>query len=483
MSSMPESLILGEHDTIPLVVDLDGTLIRSDLFVESTFAYLAGNPRRIGGLLLSLLKGKAALKAKIARGTAIDAAHLPYDERVLGLVRAAREEGRPVYLASASNQRYVLAVFEHLRLFDGWFASDERENLSAGAKARRLVEAFGARAFDYVGNERADLAVWMVARRRIAIDPTAAVRRNLLKLDPEALLLNAPDRRFYAWLKLLRVHQWSKNALVLVPLLTSQHFDLVSIYKEIGAFFAFSLAASSVYILNDLVDLDADRKHSSKKERPLAAGTVPILDAAAVTPILMMVALLGALSIAPLFGAVLATYLVLTTAYTFVLKRKMLVDVIVLAALYTIRVIGGAAAISVPVSEWLLAFSMFIFTSIALIKRYAELAARLDADMPDLTTRNYRNSDLNIVAALAAASGFNAVTVFALYISSDTVRHLYRHPQLLWLVCPILMYWVGRALLMAHRRLMNDDPILFVLRDWNSLIAIGLIGAILIAAM
>jgi 4-hydroxybenzoate polyprenyltransferase len=235
--------------------------------------------------------------------------------------------------------------------------------------------------------------------------------------------------------------------------------------------------------LNDLVDIDSDRKHPSKKRRPLAAGMVSIQHAMVLAPLLVAVSLILALMIAPNFAAVLFGYLILTTAYTFILKRKMMVDVVVLASLYTIRVIGGAAAITVPISEWLLGFSMFIFVALALIKRYIELAARLDADLPDPSNRNYRKSDLDIVAALAAAAGFNAVTVFALYISSETVHTLYRNHTMLWLICPIMMYWLSRALMLAHRRLMDDDPIVFALRDWNSLVAAVLIGAIIISAI
>jgi 4-hydroxybenzoate polyprenyltransferase len=301
-------------------------------------------------------------------------------------------------------------------------------------------------------------------------------------MDPDATVLENAAGGTSAWIKLLRVRQWAKNALVFVPLVTAQRFDPLAIGEAIGAFIAFSLAASAIYILNDLVDLDADRKHPSKKQRPLAAGTVSITRAMVLIPALLIGAFAGALAISPAFAAVLSAYVALTTAYTFLLKRKMLVDVLTLASLYTIRVVGGAVAIPVRMSEWLLAFSMFIFTALALIKRYVELAARIDKDLSDPTNRNYRKSDLNIVAALGAAAGFNAVTVFALYISSDAVRPLYRHPEALWLICPILMYWLGRALLMAHRRLMDDDPVVFALRDWNSYVALGLIGLILIGA-
>jgi 4-hydroxybenzoate polyprenyltransferase/phosphoserine phosphatase len=466
----------------PLVVDLDGTLVRSDLLVESTFAHLGHDPLRVISLLSAIWRGKAALKGEIAAKTNIDASHLPYEEAVVSLIRQRRAAGGRVYLASASNERYVDAVADHLGLFDGSFASNDKENLSSELKARRLVEAFGTGGFDYVGNARADLAVWNAAHGRIAVRASPSVRSNLRDMDPDATMLEDATGRTRAWIKLLRVHQWAKNALVFVPLVTAQRLDFLAFGEAIGAFLAFSLAASAIYILNDLVDLDADRKHPSKKHRPLAAGTVDITRAMALVPALLVIGFTGALAIAPALAVVLLAYVSLTTAYTFVLKRKMLVDVLALASLYTIRVVGGAAAISVHMSEWLLAFSMFIFTALALIKRYVELTARLDKDLSDPTNRNYRKSDLDIVAALAAAAGFNAVTVFALYISSDAVRPLYRHPQALWLICPILMYWLGRALLMAQRRLIDDDPIVFALRDRNSYMALAAIGLILIGA-
>lgn len=465
----------------PLVVDLDGTLVRTDLLVESVLACVAAQPSRIVWVLRLLFRGKAALKDRIAAITKIGVSDLPYEERVLALMTDARSAGRKVYIASASNERYVAAVAEHVRA-DGWFASGEALNLSAHAKAQRLVQAFGEKGFDYAGNDRADLPVWAVCRQGWAIGATRDVQQRLAESGAEVSILKPAARSWSPWIKLLRVHQWAKNALVLVPLVTAQQFHLFSLAQAVGAFFAFSFAASAVYIVNDIVDLDADRKHPTKKRRPLAAGTVSILSAVPVAIALLSLALALALAIAPLFAAVLLAYLGLTTAYTFFLKRKMLVDVITLATLYTMRVIGGAAAIGVPVSEWLLGFSMLIFTSLALLKRYIELAGLQDADLPDPSNRDYRKSDLELLATLAAAAGFNAVTVFALYISSDTVRHLYRHPQALWLVCPILMYWLGRALMRARRRLIDDDPILFALKDRNSLLCFGIIGLIILGA-
>ncbi len=482
MQTLAIEIAEGTSAHVPLVVDLDGTLVRSDLLVESAFAHLGHHNANVGRLLAALFRGKAALKAHIAVATEIDAAHLPYDSRVIELIEKARAAGRPVYLASASNERYVSAVAAHIGLFDGWFGSTASENLSSTAKAARLVRAFGGHGFDYIGNDSADLAVWAEARQRIAVDPSAGTKRKLLSLDPTAVILRRDMNKLRSWVKLLRVYQWAKNALVFVPLVTAQHFDVFSLGKDVAAFFVFSIAASGIYLVNDLVDLEADRKHVTKKNRPLANGTIRVLDAMLVAPLLVVAAVAGAFLLAPWFGAVLLGYLALTTAYTFVLKRKMMIDVVTLAMLYTLRVVGGAAAIAVPVSEWLLAFSMFIFVALALIKRYTELAGRLDASMPDPTNRNYRKVDLDIVAALAAASGFNAVTVFTLYISSETVRQLYTHPQRLWFICPILMYWIGRILMLAHRRMVDDDPILFAVKDRISIATVFLIGAILLMA-
>lgn len=467
----------------PLVVDLDGTLIRSDLLIETGFAALGEDPACLPALARAMFQGKAALKAAIAARVEIDPAALPYNQDVLDMIHAARAQGRPVHLASGSHETYVAAVAAHLGLFDGWMGSTGACNLTGAAKAERLVERFGRRGFDYIGNDRADLAVWAQADEAVAVGAAPAVRAKLRAMAPRAAFVATDKPSLKVWLKLLRVHQYAKNALVLVPLATSHSFTLSALIAALGALIAFSLTASSVYILNDMVDIAADRGHRTKKNRPLAAGTVPLMQAALLIPLLLICAGALALAISPWFLATLGAYLALTTAYSFSLKRKMLVDVVVLATLYTVRVIGGAVAIQVAPSEWLLGFSLFFFMSLALIKRYTELAGRLDARLSDPSNRNYKLADLPIVATLAAATGCNAITVFALYISSDAVHKLYSHPQALWLICPVLMYWISRALVMAHRRYMHDDPIVFALKDRNSLLAAGVIGGVLLAAL
>jgi 4-hydroxybenzoate polyprenyltransferase len=485
---MAEAIAIQRPDSTsfsarPLIVDLDGTLICSDLLIETVFSEIGRDPVSVFGMFSALARGKAALKHLMAAANAFDASVLPYDGAVLARVRDALRCGRPVYLVSASNQLLVAAVAKHLGLFTGWFASDETNNLSGETKARLLVEEFGERGFDYIGNDAADLAVWARAAKAIAVRAPAQVVRHLARSGADVEHLPAERPTWRTWIKLLRVQQYAKNALIFVPLLTAHQFFIGSVMNALFAFVAFSLCASSVYVLNDLADLQSDRAHPSKRFRPLASGALPLIPGIYAVPILFGLSVLVSAAVSSAFSAVMLGYFVLTTAYSFVLKRKMLVDVVALAMLYAIRVIAGAVAIGVVVSEWLLAFSMFIFVSLALIKRYVELAGRVDSGLPNPPNRNYKLGDLEVVAALAAASGFNAVTVFALYISSNTVHELYRRPELLWLICPVLMYWISRALMMAHRRYMDDDPIAFALRDKNSLAAGAIIVLLLVAAM
>ncbi len=473
----------GASDRTPLVVDLDGTLVASDLLIETAFAELGRRPQSLIDVALALSQGKAALKHRLAAPAEFDPAVLPYDPAVLDLVRKARAEGRPVFLASASNERLVARVSDHLGLFTGWFASDETTNLAGAAKANQLVEAFGEYGFDYVGNDSADLPVWDRAAKAIAIRAPVGVSRRLARGRTPVEHLTCTRPTWRTWARLMRVHQYAKNTLVFVPLLTSHLFAWDAIGSALLAFLAFSLCASSVYILNDLVDLQDDRRHRTKCRRPLASGAIPLAHAIVAIPILFLASAALAAAVSLPFLAVLLGYFALTTAYSFSLKRMMLVDVITLAGLYSVRVIGGAVAVDLTASKWLLGFCMMIFMSLALIKRYVELAARRDASLPDPTSRDYRTSDLDMVAALAAAAGFNAVTVFALYISSDAVNQLYSRPEILWLVGPLLIYWIARALMLASRRQMHDDPVVFALKDRVSLLTIGLAGVLILVAV
>ncbi|ACI50547.1 UbiA prenyltransferase [Gluconacetobacter diazotrophicus PA1 5] len=479
-----DSSLLLDHDTqYPLVVDLDGTLIASDLLIESFFACIGQEFASLPHLCSSLAKGKAHLKHALASRVEIDAMTLPYQDAVLDLIDQARAQGRPIFLATASNERYARAVTQHLGGFDGIFASDTHNNLSGANKARVLVEAFGEKGFDYVGNHRDDLEIWRHARRCHAIGLDGGSRRKLHASGPDRVeILDKPPQSLKTWARALRVHQYAKNVLVFLPALAAHAFSLTVLLQSCAAFLAFCASASAIYLVNDLVDLRDDRSHPTKKRRPLASGRVSIHAALAAIPILGLCAIALCLFLPLIFSVTLFGYVVLTTGYSFWLKRKKLGDVVGLALLYTARLVGGAAATGIVLSEWILAFSLFVFTSLALIKRYTELLTRLDANLPDSSSRDYKKDDLVVLASLAAASGTNAVTVFSLYIASDSVKATYRHPDMLWLLSPILLFLLGRVLIVAHRRHMHDDPVIWALRDRTSCVAVACSIMIFLAA-
>lgn len=469
--------------TVPLVVDLDGTLLRSDLLIEAAFRRLGADPAAIFGMVGALKNGKATLKHFLCEDIDCAPATLPYDETVLAIVQRARDAGRPVYLASASHENFVSAIAKHLGIFDGFFATTSSVNLSGQNKAQCLIDNFGLGDFDYIGNDSADLPVWKAARQPIAIRTPRAVAAKLRAMAPDAVFLEHEPASIKSWRKQLRVHQYAKNALVFLPMFAAHMFDFASLLVATLAALSFCFAASACYILNDLVDLVDDRSHRTKKNRPLAKGDIPLMHAVIAVPVLLGLAAIVSLSISLAFAGVLAVYFVLTTFYTFHLKRILLVDVLTLAGLYTIRMLGGAVALGIGLSSWLVVFSLSIFVSLALMKRFVELAALVDSEQPSPSNRGYENADLTMLAALSAAAGFNAVTVLALYVSGYAVSSLYTHPDLLLFACPILTYWIGRALILAQRRQMQDDPVVFAIKDPMSRISgLAMLGVFVAAS-
>lgn len=467
----------------PLVVDLDGSLLRTDVLYESLLSVLPLGLQANLAAVRALANGKAGVKHHFAQASELDYTTLPYNSCVLDLIHAAKARGRKVYLATAANAKHAKAIADHLGVFDGWFASDIKTNLSGPLKADILTAAFGKNGFDYIGNGRSDLPVWAIADKAYGVGLSKAVKRRLVALKGSyvALIDGGADGR--TWLKAVRIHQYVKNLLVFVPLVSSHQFTLANIIKDVIGFVAFCACASAVYVLNDLLDLKSDRAHSRKRTRPFASGLLQLRTGLLMVPALLLFSLILATIVSLNFANVLIGYFALTSAYSVYLKRKMLVDVIVLAILYTTRIVAGGVAAEIQISQWLVMFSMFIFTSLALVKRYVELSTRLDHRLPDRSDRDYRIGDIDVVTALAAASGLNAITIFALYVASPDVQVLYRDPKLLWFICPVLLYWIGRTLMMAHRRLMDDDPVVFALRDRTSAIAIALIAAVVMIAI
>jgi len=468
---------------VPLCVDLDGTLIRSDLLVESALQVLRANPLNLFRFAVWLLRGKAYLKRQIALRAEIDVAGLPYEPRMIAWLR---DEGaqRPRVLCTASDEKLAQAVAAHIGGFDEVLASDGVHNLSGRHKGDELSRRFGERAFDYAGNEARDLHVWRRARRAIVVNAPAALAQRASEVTEVERVFERTGNRLKAWIKALRLHQWLKNLLVFLPLLTA-HLVLApdALLHSCMAFAAFCLCASGVYLLNDLLDLDADRRHPRKRLRPFAAGALPLVAGLVVTPMLTLAAFVLALAISKLFAAALAVYLVMTLAYSFLLKRIAMLDTVVLAGLYTIRIIAGTFALRLDVSFWLLAFSMFLFLSLAMIKRYTELRTLLSTGDSRSAGRGYAVEDLPMVQSLGGASGYMAVLVLALYINSTASEALYRHPTVLWLLCPLLLYWISRAWLIAHRGAMHDDPVVFAVSDRTSRLLLVLAVIVVIGAI
>ncbi len=468
--------------SLPICVDLDGTLIRSDLLIESLLLLVKRNPLYLFVAVFWLLRaGKAGLKARVAARVTLNPAVLPYNKDLLAWLKSERAQGREIWLCTAANEKLAAAVAEHLDMFDGVLASDSRNNLAGANKAQQLVARFGEGGFDYCGNERRDLAIWRRSRGAIVVNASPALERQV---DASSSLLRAfpaGGSRPQALVRALRPHQWAKNALLLVPLCAAHQMgDLHVLADSLLGLVAFCLCASSVYVLNDMLDLEADRAHTRKSKRPFACGDLPLTTGFVLVPVLMALTVLISAFLPLKFQIWLTAYYVLTVAYSFGLKRMLLIDAVTLAGLYTLRIIAGAGAAEVALSFWLLLFSVFLFLSLAFVKRYAELDALRRQQRLQAIGRGYHVEDLAVLQSFGTAAGYLSVLVLALYINSPDILPLYHRPKIIWMLCVLMLFWISRVWMITHRGRMHDDPVVFALRDRMSL-AIGLMAAITIA--
>ena len=466
---------------VPLCVDLDGTLVKTDLFFESIVLLLWKSPWRIFELFISLLKGRSCCKAWIAEEVLPRFELLPYREDVLAYIQQERERGRKIILATASHARVAEGVAGHLGLFDEVHATTAARNLKGENKATFLRERF--QVYEYIGDSGADLSVWKSASGAGIVESRARLTQSALALHPNAKRFSS-GRKPFAGLRMLRIHQWVKNLLIFLPILMAHRISEVQLMGQACiAFLLFSMTASAVYIFNDLGDVENDRAHHLKKKRPLAAGDISIPFAIG-TGIALLVTALALSTLLPLqFSLVLIGYFILTSAYSLALKTVAVLDVVTLASLYTVRIIAGGAATGVLVSEWLLTFSLFIFFSLACMKRLSELLGLAKRNLTQTVGRGYQADDIEQMAIFGSVSGYLSVLVLALYINSPTVTKLYQAPAFLWLLCPVLLFWITRIWLLARRGEVHEDPIVFALRDRVSYLVFGLaLGIMLLAS-
>jgi 4-hydroxybenzoate polyprenyltransferase/phosphoserine phosphatase len=457
---------------IPLCVDLDGTLARTDLLAESLVVLLKRNPLYIFVCLLWLSRGKGYLKEQIAKRVTIDVGILPYNDRLVDYLRNEQRSGRDLYLCTASNEQFANQIAAHFGIFNGVMASNGALNLRGRHKADALASRFGEQGFDYCGNDLTDVPVWKRAHAAIVVG-NKKIASAARAVNQQIILFDEARAPLMTVFKAMRVYQWCKNALVFLPLLASHQFtDKSAILSATIAFFAFSFCASSVYLLNDMLDLDADRRHIRKRNRPFASGKLALSFGVALTCVLLALTATLAMLLPTKFVQVLCLYFALTLAYSFTLKRMMLVDVFSLAALYTARILAGGAAGQIPLSYWLILFSVSIFLSLAMVKRYTELNLILKEGKSAAAGRGYLTQDLTILQSFGTAAGYTAALVLALYMNSSDVQVLYHHQSALWALFGLMLFWISRVWMVAFRGQMHDDPIVFALKDKVSLCVI-----------
>ena len=472
------------ESVIPLAVDLDGTLVLTDSLIESSLILFKCNPLYIFAMVAWLLQGAAHMKKEIARRISMDVSSLPYHMSLLYYLRNQHQDDRTLVLATGADENIARQIADYLHIFDRVLASDGKTNLSGVRKRDLLVKEFGVGGFDYVGNSRKDLTVWRAARRALVVGSPGSIQTAFGHLSNVDRTFECDQADWRTYLRSLRIYQWLKNVLIFVPLVAAHRFNEISLLVlTCLAFVSFGLCASSVYVLNDLLDLPDDRRHPTKRHRPFASGTLPVATGLWMIPSLLGLCIGIGLVLPRSFLAMVGIYYALTLAYSMWLKRIIVLDVIVLAALFTMRMMAGSAAAAIWPSPWLLALSMFLFTSLALVKRYAELVIMRMEHGQNARARSYVVSDAELLSAIGVASGIVAVLVLVLYITTGPAQLYYGRHQAIWLVCPILLFWICYIWIIAHRGEMSDDPLVFALRDRISRFAIGAMAILMIVAI
>src|ERR1035438_9791397 len=451
-----------------LCVDLDGTLIRGDIFWECVLALLKTKPFSLLLLPFWLLSGRAFLKRQLAAHVELNLSRLPYRQEVIELLRKEKSNGRHIALTTAADSQIAEKVSIYLGLFDEVHGSDGLLNLKGTYKADFLAQHYSEAGFEYAGDSAADVAVWrkataayVVGTESRAAQAASVTELKLTILEPRLLFF--PSLR--TWINALRGHHWAKNLLLFLPLALSHNLAFEPIMRTLAGFAIYGFCASGLYILNDLLDLHSDREHPWKKERPFAAGDISIPQGLLAALLFLSVALGLGFLLSIQFGLALVGYSTLTMVYSFYLKKIALLDVFVLSSFYSFRILAGALISATPLSQWFLAFSMFLFLSLAMAKRYSELLHASNLVQAGNSGRGYHTGDRELLLALGVGSSFSAVVILSLYVHSQEVRLLYSSPEFLTLLCPIVLYWLSRIWLLAHRGELKEDPVTLAIRD------------------
>ncbi len=462
-------------EAVPICVDLDGTLVKTDLLFESIIQLLKRKPFFLFALLIWRLKGKAYLKSKIASLIPICTEFLPYNAKVVQFLRKAKQNNHLIFLATGSPKAYADQVAKHLGLFENTFSTEMGINLTRENKMRSLVHEFGEKGFVYIGNSRDDVPIWRAAHSAYFVNTPHSIQNQVKRFMTQTSVIDERAISLQSIVKQLRIYQWVKNALLFIPMITSHSWT--GAFDVFLAFFSFSFLSSVIYIVNDLFDLEADRQHPTKKNRPLASGELSIQFGLALAFVLVLMSFSLTYFLPKSFIGILFFYFIINISYNTVFKMKPIIDVLSLSMLYLLRVLGGHAVTGIPLSSWLTTFALFFFLSLALIKRYTECDTK-----ESMKGRGYGPSDVTFISTLGIASNAISILVFALYLNTEQVAKTYQSPEYLWVSIPLLFYWINRLWLKAFRRQMDDDPVVFAIRDRISHYVAILLGLAILSA-
>lgn len=466
----------------PLVVDLDGTLTPTDTLVESLLKVIKQSPRNMFRIPFWLLQGRSKFKEIIAEHANFEAELLPYREPLIDYLRSEKAKGRQIVLATAAHHSIAEKVAMHLGLFDQCLSTKENINLKGKSKLQVIREKVGD-AFVYAGDSKVDLPIWKASKAAVLVDVSHSMAKKVRQYVPIEREFQGYGKSLSVWLAALRVHQWLKNLLLFVPLMTAFSFTETSkLSAMFVAFLSFSFAASATYVVNDLLDLDNDRIHPRKRYRPFARALLPILNGLFMAAILLLIAIALALVVSINFLLMLLFYLILTSSYSWILKEYVMMDVLLLSLLYTLRILAGSVAVGITISSWLLVFSAFLFFGLALIKRCAELVYLEQSGLKATRGRDYLVTDLRVLWPLGVGASLSSVLVFGLFINAPETIARYNTPECLWLVAIGLIYWLARLWVKTSRGEMHDDPVVYAIKDRNSCVTIFTMVVVMLMA-
>jgi len=448
---------LQSPDNSYLICALEGALLKTNLHSERLIQGAKNTLDKVLSSQHDLKRLKLENEEKNGQPLTI-----PLNEDVVAFLKEQKASGRQLFLDTSESTAEIEHILANDLTFDGYI------NLHSEALPEN---------FDYIGSSNTSANIWKHADKSYLVgkDNSSGV-----KFEKH---FETPSASFAAIVKAVRAHQWLKNLLVFVPIITSQQFMAPgALINTIIMFFCFGAVASFGYIVNDLLDLQSDRIHQSKKNRPFASGTLSISQGLIIGVVLLALATTACLFLPPACILVLTGYLALTIFYSLYLKTKIMMDVVALGALFTLRVIGGAAAIETELSFYLLSFSIFLFSSLGMVKRYAELYNLRAQNLLTAHGRGYRVEDMAPVRIIGISLGYMSVFVMGEYINSPLIAEYYSKPKFIWLLFPLITYWLGRLWLLANRGEVNEDPLIFAIKDKVSLLIAAISGLILALA-